>query len=61
MALKIWGGGTNDPPTGNDINVANNWTGDAVPIAGDDVVFNGQHGNENATASMGTWAAVNQR
>lgn len=53
MAVKIWGGGTNDPPLGNDWPTANNWTGDAVPVANDDVVFNGEHGNQDCTTMPG--------
>lgn len=52
MAVKVWGGGTNDPPVGNAWTTANNWTGDAVPVANDDVVFNGQHGNEDCTVGI---------
>ena len=58
MAIRVWGGGTNDHPT-NDMSVANNYSGDAVPVNGDSLIFNGVEGQTSPTAGMNTLAAVN--
>ncbi len=47
MATRYWDGSAGD----NDWSTAANWTGAAVPVGGDDVIFDGRT-SESATAGM---------
>ena len=54
MATLVWGAGSTTGSDG-DWNTATNWTGDALPANGDDVVFNG---TATSVCSIGATAAV---
>jgi hypothetical protein len=58
MATRVWGGGSNNPPIGPLFiatwNIAGNWTGDTVPEAGDDVIFDGTAANEDCSLDVDT-------
>lgn len=55
MATRIWIG--TDAGNQGDLNTAANWSGAAVPIAGDDVYFNGSS-TQNVTGSLTALSAV---